>query len=77
MLSRKADPHRMDRCHYACPYCEKGEAVFFGFDTQEERFFECGSCTRKLGETALKHAASERFLIAYAQSGDQAWSPPH
>lgn len=59
MLSRKADPHRPGR--YACPYCEKGEAIFFGFDTQEERFFECDSCTRKLGESASKMPCENDF----------------
>jgi hypothetical protein len=76
MRNRKADPHRTDRCHYACPYCEKGEAIFFGFDTQEERFFECNSCARRLGESALKDAARERFLTDYGRLTELPTPPP-
>jgi hypothetical protein len=59
MRGRSTEPHWTDRHHYDCPYCEKGEAVFFGIDTRKELVFECDNCTRKLGEVALKLAARE------------------
>jgi transposase-like protein len=63
------DSHWTDLHHYDCPYCEKGEAVFFGFDTRKERVFECNDCARKLGEFALEHAARERSLAQLNRLG--------
>jgi hypothetical protein len=76
MQSRKADPRWMDRYRYDCPYCEKGEAVFFGTDSKKERISECNNCGRKLGESALKSAARERFLADYKEPGDRAGQAP-